>query len=149
MFRRRRLVTSLAGAVAVWCTATAPAASASNWLDTAATGSTGEAQAQGLPAAPTGAASSCQSSTVSKVTVAWNTVTHATAYSVFQSTTSSTSGFSLAASGISTSPWTSGNLSSGNYWFKVTATEGSNWSSGQSSSTIEATVVKNTSCTID
>jgi hypothetical protein len=67
---------------------------------------------------------------------------------VYQSTTSATSGFSLAAAGILTTSWTSASLNSGNYWYRVTVTVGSNWTSAQSSTTLEASVVKNSSCSV-
>jgi len=82
------------------------------------------------------------------VIVSWAAVTHATTYAVYQSTTSATSGFSVTASGVASTSWTSSSLNSGNYWYRVTATVGSNWASAQSASTLEASVTKNSSCTI-
>ena len=80
--------------------------------------------------------------------VSWAAVTHATTYTVYQSTTSATSGFTAAATGVTTTSWTSSTLNSGNYWYKVTVTLGGNWASAQSAATREATVVKSSSCTI-
>ena len=75
-------------------------------------------------------------------------MSHATTYAIYQSTTSATSGFSLTASGVASTSWTSSTLNSGNYWYKVTATVGTNWTSAQSASTREASVTKSASCTI-
>lgn len=123
-------------------------ASATSWATVLRAGSSGEALAQTLPSAPSGPAASCKTATSSAVIVSWAAATHATTYTVYQSTTSATTGFSVAAHGIATTSWTSSALNTGNYWFKVTVTVGSNWASSQSTSTLEATVVKNSSCTI-
>jgi len=124
----------------VW--ASGPAWAATNWLVHLASASKGEAAAQTLPAAPASPAASC-SSPLSTMTikVTWSAVTHATTYSVYDSTTSATGTYSLVASGVATTSWTSGTLTSGtNYWFKVVAVVGSNWSSSKSSATAESTI---------
>ncbi|HEX4865574.1 MAG TPA: hypothetical protein VFV02_16010, partial [Acidimicrobiales bacterium] len=106
---------ALAGLVAL---AAGPAL-ASTWVAHLAAGSSGESQATTLPAAPTGVAAACQSSTGSRIIVSWTTVPKATTYTVFDSTTSATSGYSVLASGVTTTPWTSGSLSANHYWFEV------------------------------
>lgn len=73
--------------------------------------------------------SACTSATATTVTVGWNPVANATAYAILQSTISATSGFAVVATGISGSSWTSGGLATGTYWFEVSATVGSNWTS--------------------
>jgi hypothetical protein len=62
------------------------------------------------------------------VNVSWSAVTHAASYTVQQSTTSATAGFSNAVSGVTATNWTTGTLSNGSYWYSVVAVAG-NWSS--------------------
>jgi hypothetical protein len=102
----------------------------------------GETQANALPSAPTAAAAACNAPTTAKtVKITWNAVTHASTYSVYDSTTSATGTYSLLASGISTNSYTSGTLMTNkNYWFEVTAVVGSNWASAKSSATGESTI---------
>jgi cellulose 1,4-beta-cellobiosidase len=75
------------------------------------------------------------------IKVSWTAVTHATTYTVYDSTTSATGTYSSVAAGVATTSWTSGTLSSGtNYWFEVTASVGSNWTTAKSSATAESTI---------
>ena len=68
-------------------------------------------------------------------------MTHAKSYSVYESTTSATGTYTLAASGITTTSWTSGTLTaSTNYWFEVLALVGTTWSSAKSSASPESTM---------
>ena len=120
---------------------------ASTWVDSLALGSRGEAQAGGLPSAPGGVAAACVSSTASKIKVTWSSVVRASSYTVYQSTTSATSGYVSVASGVAVTSWSSLALNSGNYWFEVSASTGTNWAGPNSSASGETTVVKNTSCT--
>ncbi len=115
---------------------------ASNWVVHLAAGSKGESQASVLPAAPAGVAATCATPTTAKtIKVMWNAVTHATTYSVYDSTTSAGGTYSLIASGASGTSWTSGALTSGtNYWFEVVAIVGSNWASVKSSASAENTI---------
>jgi endoglucanase len=115
---------------------------ASNWAVHVAAGSKGESQASVLPTAPTGIAASCAAPTTAKtIKVTWNAVTHATTYSVYDSTTSAGGAYSLIASGVSTTSWTSGALTSGtNYWFEVVAVVGSNWAGVKSTASAESTI---------
>jgi hypothetical protein len=115
---------------------------ASNWLVNVAASSKGESQASVLPVAPTGIAASCAAPTTSKtIKVTWNAVTHATTYSIYDSTTTAGGTYSLIASGVSTTSWTSGALTSGtNYWFEVVAIVGSHWASVKSSASAESTI---------
>ncbi len=115
---------------------------AGNWVVHLATGSKGEAHAQALPSAPTGVSAACAAPTTSgTVKVSWSAVTHATNYSVYDSTTSATGTYTLVASGVATTSWTSGILTTGtNYWFEVTVNFGSKWASAKSSATGESTI---------
>ena len=68
-------------------------------------------------------------------------VTHATTYTVYDSTTSATGTYTSVASGVTTTSWTSGTLTAGtNYWFEVTVSVGSNWASAKSTATGESTI---------
>lgn len=119
---------------------------ASTWISQLASGSAAETQSSGLPVAPGGVAAACTSSTNSKITVTWTAVSRASSYTVYQSTTSATTGYSVAASGVVGTSWTSAALTSGNYWFELSAAIGTNWSSAKSAASGESTVVKSTSC---
>jgi len=118
------------------------AGAAGNWVVHVAAGSKGEAHAQALPSAPTGVSATCAAPTISKtIKVSWTAVTHATNYAVYDSTTSATGPYSSIASGVATTSWTSGTLTTGtNYWFEVTVNFGSNWVSAKSSATGESTI---------
>lgn len=113
---------------------------ASSWVVKVAPGGSGEATALGAPAAPSGVAAACTSSTMKTVNVTWSAVTHATSYSLYQSTTSASGTYSVAASGVAGTSWTSSKLASGNYWFEVAAFVGTNWLSVKSSATGESTI---------
>ncbi len=119
---------------------------ASNWTNALSAGSSAQTRAQSLPAAPTGTTATCATTTSSKITVTWSRVANASSYKVWDSTTSATGGYSVVASGLNTTSWTSGSLSSGNYWFEVSASIGSNWPSANSPATGETTVVFKSSC---
>ncbi len=77
--------------------------------------------------------------------ISWSTVTHASNYTVDQSTTSATTGYTAAATGVTGSSWTSGTLSATTYWFEVVALAGTNWVSPNSSATASRTI-SSTSC---
>jgi hypothetical protein len=133
------ILTVLAGLVTL---VGAPAVdAATNWIVHVTSTNAGEGQAQTLPVAPTGITATCTTPpTLKTVKVAWNAVTHATTYSVYDSTTSSTGTYTLIASGVGTTSWTSGTLASGSYWFKVAALFGSNWTGTQSAASSQRTI---------
>jgi hypothetical protein len=118
------------------------ACAAGNWVVHVAAASSGESHAQALPSAPTGVSASCAAPATSKtIKVSWSAVTHATAYSVYDSTTTATGTYSLIASGVATTSWTSAALTSGtHYWFEVVADIGSNWASVKSAATVQSTI---------
>jgi hypothetical protein len=133
----RLLVVLVVGtALSVVC-ASGTAWATTNWVVHLATGSSGEAHALTLPAAPASPAASCNSPVTTKtIKVTWSAVTHATTYLLYDSTTSATGTYSLIASGVAATSWTSGSLTSGTrYWFEVVADVGSNWSSVKSAAT--------------
>jgi hypothetical protein len=123
-----------------------PAVSASTWTLSLASASSAESQAKPPPAAPTGVSSACVL-TLPEIRVSWTAVTGATSYAVYDSTTSSSSGFGLATSGITTTSWTSAALSTGNYYFEVVAYQGANWVSTNSNTTNELTITAGLLCT--
>jgi hypothetical protein len=136
----RALVPTLA-LLAVVTLVGGPAPGATSWIVTLHSNSAAEGSAGALPAAPTGLAVSCPSPSLSKtIKVSWSSVTHATTYAVYDSTTSATGTYNLVAGGVTTTSWTSGALSKGNYWYEVTASIGTNWASVKSSASGESTI---------
>jgi hypothetical protein len=119
---------------------TAEAWAASTWVVTLRSGSSGLAKADVTPAAPGTVAAACTSSTLKTIKVTWAAVTHAVSYTVYQSTTSATTGFTAVASGLATTNWTSGSLAAGHYWYEVTATVGANWQSAKSTASGSTTI---------
>lgn len=94
------------------------------------------------PSTPTGVTSACASALLSSdITVTWAAASHATSYTVLQSTTSATSGFTSVATGVTSTSWTSGSLALGTYYYEVAADAGANWASPASSSTAGITVI--------
>jgi hypothetical protein len=106
---------------------------------------TGEAQAAAAPPAPTGVVAACISSSGATIKVTWTAVTHASSYTIWQSTTSATSGFSVVATGVTSTSWTSGTLAKTSYWFQVSAFIGSNWTSANSTASAKRTIT-NSGC---
>lgn len=139
MWGAARLASTTLAALAVLCAWSAPA-EASNWLVTLHTGSAAEGQSNVLPSAPGSPAAACVSPTGVTIKVTWSSVTHASTYSVYQATAAATGPYSLAASGITTTSWTSSSLATGNYWFEVASLEGTNWKSANSAATGESTI---------
>lgn len=121
---------------------TGAAWAATNWTVTLHTASSGEGRSQTVPSAPTGVTAACNAPTTAKtIKVTWTAVTHATTYTVYDSTTSATGSYSSVATGVTTTSWTSSSLTGGtNYWFEVTASVGSNWTSAKSSATGGSTI---------
>ena len=94
-----------------------------------------------LPLAPTGAAAACSGLVGGTIKVTWNPVTlTATSYSILESTTSASGGYSVVASSVTGTSWTSPTPSAGNYWFEVAATIGTHWLGPNSSATGESTI---------
>lgn len=121
-------------------------ASASSWVETLHSGSSGQAQARVLPSAPVSVLAACTSSSGKTMKVTWAALILATSYSVYQSKTSASTGYSLAASGVTTTSWTSGTLSNGTYWFEVAGYIGTNWASASSAASASH-VISGSGCT--
>lgn len=116
-------------------------ADAAGWAPGLVQGSRGEARSATLPSAPAKLGASCVSATAQQVSVTWTASARATTYSVYQSNTSATTGFSVTATGITAISWTSAStLAAGNYWFKVVATTGTKWAGAQSGATSQRTI---------
>jgi hypothetical protein len=114
-----------------------------NWTVHLASGGSGEARAQTLPAAPSPTSACASPASGRKVTVTWTAITHATNYGVYQSTTSATGTYTLQAT-VTVATWTSAALAAGHYWYEVVATIGSNWASAKSAATAERTTTSTT-----
>lgn len=114
-----------------------------HWAVTLSSGNAGQAQAL-TPAAPTGVAAACASSSTDKVTVTWTAASHATSYTVFEKKTSASYASAGTTSGTS---WASGALTTGKYKFEVATSIGANWASGNSSATSPALKITKTAKT--
>jgi hypothetical protein len=60
---------------------------------------------------------------------------------VYEATNAASGPYSLAATGVTTTTWTSPALALGNFWFEVAALSGSNWQGPDSSATGETTIL--------
>ena len=137
----RSVALALTASAVVWWSQAA-ACGATNWSAPVASGSKGESQSKALPAAPGGVGAACAAPTTSKtVKVTWSAVSLATGYPVYDSTTSATGSYTLVASGVTGTAWTSGTLTNNtNYWFEVTALIAANWASVTSAASPESTI---------
>jgi hypothetical protein len=120
----------------VACAVAGPARAATNWTVARAGAGGGTGQAEPLPAAPGGVDAACVSLVGWTIKVSWNSVPHASAYTIYRSTTSGTSGFSAYTTvGGGTTSYSDSNFSVlTSYWYRVTATVGTNWTGPQSAS---------------
>lgn len=113
----------------------APPASATAWTVDVAAGGRGQAHARAAPAVPGGVTAVCTATLGTTIKVTWNSATNATSYSVYASTTNASSGFSLYASGIAGTTFTTSPLAAATYWFEVASFTGANWASASSAAT--------------
>jgi len=126
--------------VLIWAT---PVSAATKWSVAVAASGSGEAHSSFL--APTGVTGTCVSSTAKDITVTWAALAHATTYTVYDSTTSSSTGFVVLASTVSGLTWTSGLLGAATYWFRITAHVG-NWTSANSASSAPRVITNGPGC---
>jgi hypothetical protein len=139
----RVLVPALALVIVAWSLP----AQASIWPVGLAASSKGQAQARSAPAAPTSPSAACSGLLLSPhLVVTWTGVPNASTYTVYQSTTAATGPFVVAATGITTTTWTSPVLGTGGFWFQISATVGSNWVSPHSVSTSGNSVILGVAC---
>jgi hypothetical protein len=110
---------------------------ATNW--TVPPGGTrgGTGRAEPLPAAPGSPNAACVSLVGWTIRVTWNAVPHTSTYTIYRSTSSTSSGFSVYATvGGGTTSYSDSNFSVlTSYWYRITATVGANWTGPQSAST--------------
>lgn len=105
-------------------------------------GSKGQGHSQTQPPAPTGTPTAvCVSSSTPTVRITWTAVTHATTYTVYDSTTGSSGTYNSLATGVTTNPYTTASLGAGTYYVKVAAVVGSGWTGIQSSNTTPGRVI--------
>ncbi|HAM02263.1 MAG TPA: hypothetical protein DCQ30_08580 [Acidimicrobiaceae bacterium] len=126
------------------------AASASNWVASVAAGSGAQAQSSGLPSPPASVTAACTSAASNTIVVTWSAVANAATFSVYEATAAASGPYRAVATGVTSTSWTSGGLSSANYWFEVTAYLGTNWQSVLSTASAESTTThsgKTKSCT--
>jgi hypothetical protein len=144
----RRLVTGVAVTVAL--VLLPGIAAASSWTTPLRSASSGQSRARSLPSPPTGVIASCAAPSTSRtVTVTWTPVPNAGSYTVYQSKTSATTGYTTAATGVTGTAWTSGNLTAATYWFQVSALIGTKWVSAHSAASNQATTHStNPFCTV-
>jgi hypothetical protein len=143
---RLRLVSLCGALVTVLLQSPSAAVAAPNWDIGLGPTSGGETPADGAPAAPAGVTATCASPTGNIAEIDWNAVGEATTYTIYDSTTSSTGGFTAAATGVVGTSWTSSGLGSGDYWFEVAASVGTYWAGPDSSATAQLTITA-TECT--
>ena len=143
---RRNWVAAIAFAVAASIVGI-PHANATGWTVRTASGSAAIAQSL-TPNPPSTVTATCTEAIAARViTVSWSSVEHATSYVVYQSTTSATSGYSVAATDVTTTSWLTATLKKGTYWYAVAAVVGSSsWISAMSAPTEARTIDANPRC---
>ncbi len=140
MRRGALLVVVIASALSVFASS-GTAWATGNWVVKLDTVNSGEAHAQALPAAPASPVATCTSPASARtVKVSWTAVTHATTYAVWESTTTAGGTYTQVMSGVTTTSWTTGVLSTGHYFFEVVANVGTNWASAKSAATAQRTL---------
>jgi hypothetical protein len=133
VIRRHRTLRAVVALTAVLASSCAIAAAA-GWT-TSLTGGAGATRSKAAPSAPASPAAICVSSSGRTVRISWTAVAGATSYTVYDSTNGYTGPYASYATGLSSSPYTTSNLPSGTYYFKVAAVFGSNWVGAQTSAT--------------
>jgi hypothetical protein len=146
--RRPIRTSTLIIAVAVTLLGFTGIAVATSWV-VGFSGGKGHGQSQSQPPAPTGTPTAvCVSSTTQTVKITWTAVTHATSYTIYDSTTGSGGTYNTLATGITTNPYTTASLAAGTYYFKVAAVVGSTpgWTGLKSTNTTPGRVIATSSC---
>ena len=111
-------------------------------------GSGALARAGTAPQPPSGVTAVCGTGLLADtITVSWSAVAGAPSYTVYQSTTSATSGYAPAASGIAATSWTSPALGTATYWYEVTSVIGTYWQSTASAATAPLGITLSLVCT--
>jgi hypothetical protein len=132
-------------ALAVTLIGVTAAVVASAWTVSLNSGSHGEGHAHAAPAAPASPTAVCVLSSTQTVKVPWTAVTHASSYTISDSTTGSGGTYNTVASGVTTNPYTTATLSAGTYYVKINAVIGTNWTGTESVATSPGRVISTTS----
>jgi hypothetical protein len=114
-------------------------AAGTSWIVGLASGSGGETQAWALPPAPV-ATATCSGLVLGSIVVTWTAAPPAGNYTVYRSTTSGTSGFSVVASNVTALTYTQSGLGLGSDWFEVAGSVGTNWTGPNSVATAKRTI---------
>jgi hypothetical protein len=125
-------------ALAAFWTSGITAAWGSSWVPGLSASSNGEALAYSLPPQPT-ATATCSGVLLGSIVVTWNSVTPASNYLVYQSTSSATGPYSEVAN-VTSLTYTQSGLGIGSYWFEVAAAVGSNWQGAKSAATAKRSI---------
>jgi hypothetical protein len=104
----------------------------------------GLARSGSRPDAPTSPTTSCVSSTSTSVRIDWQERSPVTSYAILASTSGPRGTYLLHASDITASPYTTGTLPPGTYYFKIVAHLGAHWSSVRSVVTSPARIISTT-----
>lgn len=136
--RTRSLLT--AGTLVGCLSVGAPVAWAAGWPVQLAAASRSLAKAGPLPPPPATVTAACTTPLGLTVTLTWSSVARATSYTVYRSTTSATSGFSVLASGVAATSYTTATLLPGTYWFEVESDLNSTWKGSPSTATAPRTI---------
>jgi hypothetical protein len=137
----------IAGAAPAVLGSAAPAVAATFWTVGLGSGSHAEAKGENAPAAPTGVTAACQGLLLNgNVVVTWSPVTHASAYQVYQATSS---GGTYTAKGatVATTTATVAPGALGSFFFKVQAIGGTHWAGPLSAFAGPRTIVIGLICT--
>lgn len=132
--------TLAAGALVGCLAAGAPTAWAAGWPVVLQGASTALAKAGPLPPPPATVTATCTTPLGLTIGVSWSAVARATSYTVYRSTTSATSGFSVLASGVAATSYTTAALLPGTYWFEVESDLNSTWKGAPSTATAPRTI---------
>ena len=141
-FPDKRLINSILG-VTLGLTILGGPVWGSTWVVALSVGSHAESHSL-TPLAPTPSAA-CIAGGGKKIVVRWGAIAHATSYTVYQSTTSATTGYT-SVNMTATLTYTTGNLQNHTYWYEVSETMSTHWISANSSATASHVIATGT-CT--
>jgi len=139
---------TLIAAVAITLSGVTGIAAATAWV-VGLSGGKGQGKSQTQPPAPTGTpTATCTSAFAQTVKITWAAVTHATSYTIYDSTTGTGGTYNSLATGVTTSPYTTASLAAGTYYFKVAAVVGAGpgWTGLQSTNTTTGRVITTLHC---
>lgn len=152
------MTTAAAVIAAVVVASALPASASTTWAAALAANSKGEGQSYNIPLAPSSISASCDGLVGNQIDVSWSAVTAdksgstyrsgVVSYDIYMSSTSSSSGFSSQATGVTATSWKSARLGLGTYYFRVAADAGTTvWEGAQSASSPAHSVIIGLICT--